>query len=136
MPPERVTAGEEAVLEQLAAEVEADLRYVGLPVLSTGDCWTGGNVGSSTFIVFYDPSKDESGGVFVRWALSDEVKNTIVFSPELAAERAIPLGSITLETMTDAVGRILAVAGWVVDRTLIGVHESAIKIQQKAPTEL
>ncbi|MFD8781221.1 hypothetical protein [Kitasatospora sp. NPDC059599] len=135
MLPRRVTMEEEAVLARLAAEVEADLRYVGLPVLSTGDCWTGGNVGSSTFLVFYDPSEDESGGVFVRWALSDEVKNTIIFSPDLAAERAIPLGSVTLETMTDAVERILFEAGWVVDRTSIGVHESAIRIRRKAPTE-
>ncbi|MFF3074884.1 hypothetical protein ACFVSN_02880 [Kitasatospora sp. NPDC057904] len=56
-------------------------------------------------------------------------------SPRFAVERAIPLGSITLEVMTDAVERILIKAGWIVDRTLIGVHDSAIKIRDRIPTD-
>ncbi|MER8183397.1 hypothetical protein [Kitasatospora sp. NPDC094015] len=135
MYPERVSREAEEELARRAAAVESDLRFVGLPVLQRGDSWAGGDRGSATFDIFYDPSDDESGGVFVSWRSSKEIKELIVNSPQLAVERAIPLGSITLEAMTDAVERILVRAGWVVDRTLIGVHESAIKIRGKAPTE-
>jgi hypothetical protein len=126
--PERVSQEEEATLIQLAAEVESDLRYVGLPVVNGGDCTAGRHVGSSTFIVFYDPSSDESGGVFVEWSLSPEIKGAIVASPGLAAKRAIPLGSISLEVMTDAADRILATAGWGTDQEAVGVHESSIRV--------
>ncbi|MFF7635155.1 hypothetical protein ACFZB9_18665 [Kitasatospora sp. NPDC008050] len=126
--PERVSQEEETALIRLVAEVEADLQYVGLPVVQGGDCTAGRHVSSSSFVVFYDPSSDESGGVFVEWSLSPEIKGAIVASPGLAIKRAIPLGSVSLEVMTNAADRILAAAGWGTDQEAVGVHESSIRV--------
>lgn len=128
MLPERVNEAVEATLAQLAVAVETDLRFVGLPVLQTGDCWNGENVDSSTFIVFYDPSINESGGVFVTWSPSKELKQLVISSPSLAMERAVPLGGIALEAMLVAAEQILSAAGWNTDRSAVGVHESSIKL--------
>ncbi|GAA1075053.1 hypothetical protein GCM10009665_79660 [Kitasatospora nipponensis] len=126
--PERVGQDEEQVLVERTEAVEADLRFVGLPVVRGGDSRAGKTIGSSTFVVYYDASADSSGGVFVTWEPSRELKDLIVAPPQLAPQRAIPLGSTALEAMTVAVEQVLTAAGWATEQTDVGVHESSVKI--------
>ncbi|GAA1180750.1 hypothetical protein F4556_006238 [Kitasatospora gansuensis] len=131
--PERVGQDEEQVLVERTEAVEADLRFVGLPVVRGGDSRAGKTIGSSTFVVYYDASADSSGGVFVTWEPSRELKDLIVASPQLALQRAIPLGSTALEAMTVAVEQVLTAAGWATEQTDVGVHESSVKILGPVP---
>lgn len=126
--PEQVGPDELADLIRRSAAAEADLRFVGLPVVQGGDCRDGNGFDSSTFVVYYDSSTDTSGGVFVIWKPSAEVKKLVVTSPQLALQRAIPLGSAALEAMTVVAVEVLTAAGWEIDRANIGVHESSIKV--------
>jgi hypothetical protein len=132
MVPERVGQEAEAELARLASEVGADLRFVGLPVHQAGDSWKGRGGQPAVFVIYYDPSREDTGGVYVRWSPSAEIKELIVSAPELAEQRALPLGTVTLEVMTDAAEAILGTAGWETERAVDGVHETSLKVSRRA----
>ncbi|MFF2007096.1 hypothetical protein ACFVYP_39260 [Kitasatospora sp. NPDC058201] len=132
--PARVDKDGEKSLVQRTVAVEKDLRFVGLPVIRGGDSWAGATTGASTFVVYYDTSADSSGGVFATWEPSAELKELFIDSPQLALQRAIPLGSAALEAMTVALVEVLTAAGWETDRMNVGCHEASVRILGRLTT--
>jgi hypothetical protein len=127
MIPERLGPEEQSKLARLAADVESDLRLVGMPVISGGNCFDGLSVSSGGALVFFDPSRGESGGVYVSWRSSPDLMR-IAVSPSGIESRVLSLGGAALESMTNALERILSAGGWRVDSVNVGVHESSIRV--------
>ncbi|PSL56163.1 hypothetical protein B0I31_104454 [Saccharothrix carnea] len=124
---ERVEAEREAGFARVAAAVEADLRFVGLPVFAGGDVTRGVPSPAAHVVVFYDPLVDGAPGVFVTWNPGREALQASLMLPG-TPDRAVDLAAAALESMLGALADVLAAAGWRVDREDVGVHETAVKV--------
>ena len=131
--PERVSSEEESLLVNRAHAVESDLRLVGLQAIRGGDYTAGFETKTSGCMVYYDPTIGESGGVFVHWVSGRELAMMAVRG-DTPPMWVASLGGSVLSVMTDALERILMAAGWEVDRSAVGVHETSIKVLRSLPS--
>jgi hypothetical protein len=120
-------------LEQLARDVEAHLKLVGLPVNWQGNSAIRPIPKIAGVRIFYDPSADSSGGVYVKWRVSSEIlRDAMTQGPD---SHPAVIGGISMDVMLDALGRLLSSAGWAIQRMNTGVHESSIKVVGMASNE-
>jgi hypothetical protein len=118
-------------LERLARKAEAHFRLVGLPVNWQGNSAVQPVPKIPGVRIFYDPSADSSGGVYIKWRVSSEIfQSAITEGPD--SETAV-LGGVSMNVMLDALEKLLSSAGWIIDRVDTGVHESSIKVVEAAP---
>lgn len=118
-------------LEELARDVEARLKLAGLPVNWQGNSAAQPIPKAAGVRVFYDPSADSSGGVYVKWRVSPEIlKAAMTEGPD---SKPAVIGGLSMDVMLDALERLLDSGGWITDRVNTGVHESSIKVAGTAP---
>jgi hypothetical protein len=120
-------------LEKLARDVEAHLKLVGLPVNWQGNSAMQPIPKTAGVRVFYDPSADSSGGVYVKWRVSSEILKAAI--REGPGSGPAVIGGASMDVMLDALGRLLDSGGWIIDKVNTGVHESSIKVAGISPNE-
>lgn len=133
---ERVNSDEESNLLRLAQALEADLRFVGIDVVQTGDYFSGSADLQDGFVIFYDPSAadDASAGVFVRWRPSSELLAAARESGDMDSMPVV-VGGLAMEAMTETLQKIMEAMGWQVEPDLVGVHESSLKVSRRQDTK-
>lgn len=132
--PERVSPEEQRELSRIASAVEADLCLAGLPVIHGGCGRRGRTDGAPGALVSYDPGRDGSPGVHVRWCPSAELTR-MTLAADGPGHRIAEFGGSVLDTMTNALGEVLRAAGWHVDATGADVHgASSVRVLEGTRT--
>ncbi|GAB3177617.1 hypothetical protein GCM10027259_22770 [Micromonospora palomenae] len=121
--PDNVDLPRPASLADLAESVMRSLRLVGVP--------TARDRSDPGAYVYVDESTDESGGVFVEWNLSEELRHAMM---QFAAEGDLSSPRLSFiesaqGAMESALRAIVAAAGFKIDTEAVGVHEFAFKVE-------
>ncbi|MBF6208732.1 hypothetical protein [Nocardia sputi] len=124
---DRVDAERESEFALLAADVVADLEFLGVLVFDAGDSTKGTQVPPGHAYVFYDPIIDGMPGVYVAWEPSDQAVDAIT-GLAAAPPRRKRLVHAGWRAMIDALADTLAAGGWSLDRSDTGTYELTIRV--------
>jgi hypothetical protein len=127
-----VGADQIMTMEEMAKKVESELILTGLPIHFRGNSMNTASKKAAGVVVYFDPSCDSSGGVFVTWKLPPGFLQALITAGQGSGVAAA--GGAALRVMLDALEKLLVAFGWGTDRQHVGVHESSIKVLPKPRT--